>query len=219
MVLLGDRGSRWRCLVVWMSGTCSLATVTVLARPLAARLWTGPAVASVPLDAVLADLSACVLLGCAAWAWLALTATVLEVWTGAPTSRHRPMCLPDGVRRAVLAACGVALASGASAPAHATGGASHGHRHGAAVLSGLPLPVRAVAPARTSASPTGRTVVVRPGDSLWSIAQRDLPAGASDRAVARHWHAVYATNRGEIGPDPDLIEPGQHLHLPRKDRP
>ncbi|WP_331526375.1 LysM domain-containing protein [Nocardioides sp.] len=56
-------------------------------------------------------------------------------------------------------------------------------------------------------------VVVRPGDSLWSIAEADLPPGAPDRAVVSRWHAIYAVNRALVGPDPDLLEPGQRLHL------
>lgn len=57
-------------------------------------------------------------------------------------------------------------------------------------------------------------VVVRPGDSLWSIAAQELGADASAEAVAARWPQWYAANRDVIGPDPDLILPGQVLRTP-----
>jgi LysM repeat protein len=230
-VLLGDRGSRWRCLLVWASGTSALGVVALLVLPDAWALWAGrSAVASLPLDVLLRRVSACVLLACACWAWPALTATVSEAWRGAGSVGRGPWALPAGVRRVVLAACGVALVSGVVAPARADHGlGAHRHAHGLGVLRGLPLPERAVAPPRSaprtaSAEPArpARVVDVHVGDTLWVIAERDLPPGASDHDVARHWHAIYAANCRQIGPDPDVIRPGQHLHLPplaRKDRP
>jgi nucleoid-associated protein YgaU len=111
----------------------------------------------------------------------------------------------------VLAACGLALATGAS-PALAD---SHGHHHhGAALLVGLPLPDRAALPARGQPH-RPRVVEVDPGDTLWSIAARDLAADASAAVIGARWRAIYAANRVVIGPDPDVIEPGQRLRLPR----
>jgi hypothetical protein len=205
-----------------MSGTSTLGSVALLACPEAARLvGTRTSLSTLPLDQALVGLAACVLLLCAVWAWLGLSATVVEAWRGVP-ARHRPCWhLPHGVRRVVLAACGVAVASSAvtvgvssAALADATG---HRHLHGAALLSGLPLPDRAVAPTSRANQPRTRKVVVRAGDSLWSIASRDLPDDAPDPAIAARWHAIYAANRVVIGPDPDLLEPGQRLLLPRKD--
>jgi nucleoid-associated protein YgaU len=60
-------------------------------------------------------------------------------------------------------------------------------------------------------------VVVLPGDSLWAIAEDHLPTDSSDAQITVGWHALYAANRAAIGPDPDHIEPGQRLRLPRKD--
>jgi nucleoid-associated protein YgaU len=34
--------------------------------------------------------------------------------------------------------------------------------------------------------------------------------------VIRRWHAIYHRNRGVIGPDPDLIRPGQVLEIPKE---
>ncbi|RPF22613.1 LysM peptidoglycan-binding domain-containing protein [Myceligenerans xiligouense] len=78
----------------------------------------------------------------------------------------------------------------------------------------------------------GVPVVVQRGDTLWSIAtehlQPDRPtsnnrtsstdvpdAGAPDAArIASEVAAWHTTNRGAIGPDPDLIRPGTVLHAP-----
>jgi nucleoid-associated protein YgaU len=196
----------------------------LLVRPAAGGLWAArTSLDALPLDRAMVDLAAFVLLGCVAWGWLALSATVVEAWRGIGRAR-RPWHLPGVVRRVVLAACGVALATGVAAPAVATSGASPRHLHGALLLTGLPLPDRAVV---SRAAPTPRprhTVVVRQGDSLWSIAQRHLPPDAAARAIVRRWQAIYAANRALLGPNPDVIEPGQRLHLPpddppRKDRP
>lgn len=58
------------------------------------------------------------------------------------------------------------------------------------------------------------TVVVRRGDTLWDLARRHLPAGASATEIARAWPLWYAANRAVIGPDPGLLLPGQHLRVP-----
>lgn len=223
---VGDRGTRGRCLVVWLAGTSSLGAGAWLLRTGERRAWADRgALGSLSLDRVLSDIAGGVLLVCLVWAWLVLTATVAEAWRGVTPARRRTSHPSRGVRRVVLAACGVALVSGTAAPAVATaaiGVAGHHdrppRRHGAALLSGLPLPERAVAPRRDRRrAPAREAVVVRPGDSLWAIARRELPVGASDATVTDRWHAIYAGNRAVIGPDPDLIRPGQRLLLPRKD--
>jgi nucleoid-associated protein YgaU len=58
------------------------------------------------------------------------------------------------------------------------------------------------------------TVMVRPGDSLWRIAARALPRDSGRQTIERAWHRWYAANRGVIGPDPDLLQPGQQLTPP-----
>lgn len=58
------------------------------------------------------------------------------------------------------------------------------------------------------------TVVVRRGDSLWSLAAASLGRGASAAAIwasVQRWHSL---NRAVIGADPDLIRPGQVLRVP-----
>jgi nucleoid-associated protein YgaU len=61
---------------------------------------------------------------------------------------------------------------------------------------------------------SGHPVTVRPGDSLWRIAARALPRGTAGTVIERSWHRWYAANRTVIGPDPSLIQPGQHLTPP-----
>ena len=57
-------------------------------------------------------------------------------------------------------------------------------------------------------------VVVKPGDTLWSIAATELGPNATAEDVAARWPAWYDANRQQIGPDPDLILPGQVLRIP-----
>jgi LysM repeat protein len=59
-----------------------------------------------------------------------------------------------------------------------------------------------------------RRLVVKAGDSLWSLAARELGPEASAAAVAARWPEWYAANRQVIGSDPDLILPGQVLRIP-----
>jgi nucleoid-associated protein YgaU len=57
-------------------------------------------------------------------------------------------------------------------------------------------------------------VVVRPGDSLWRIAARSLRPRSSAPAIAAAWPTWWAANRSVVGPDPNLIVPGQRLRPP-----
>ena len=57
-------------------------------------------------------------------------------------------------------------------------------------------------------------VVVRPGDTLWALAARSLPAPATDAERAAEWPRWWAANREVVGDDPDLLLPGQRLAAP-----
>lgn len=63
----------------------------------------------------------------------------------------------------------------------------------------------------TNAPPT---LTVTVGDSLWRIAAAHLPATATTSDIATTWRAWYELNRTIIGPDPDLLIPGQVLTIP-----
>jgi hypothetical protein len=140
------------------------------------------------------------------WLWLVTTVTVLGLLRGR-TVRG------GATRRLVLLACGVAVVAGTGAPALASAG------DGTELLAGLSLPERAVAPhhqhaqhaePRPAASSSADTYVVRPGDSLSSIALAHPGSGSLDD----RWRALWRANRDVVGDDPDLIHPGQALRLP-----
>ena len=58
-------------------------------------------------------------------------------------------------------------------------------------------------------------VVVGPGDSLWSIAARNLPEGASAEDISASWPRWYKANRQLIGPDPNRLYIGMVLQAPQ----
>jgi nucleoid-associated protein YgaU len=204
-----------RCLVVW-----SLVAAAGSAVPLSFRAELGTAaalardgLAGTPFDAVLVAGCATVLSGCAAWFLLVSTVTLAAATRG--RAARVPGC-PDGVRRALLAACGLALvATAAPATADQTGGLPPGpvDEH---VLRGLPYPDRPAVARRPGPRPVATEVTVRAGDSLWAIARRSLPrpGPSTDAAVDERWRQIWRLNRDVVGADPDLIHPGTTLRLP-----
>ncbi|MBT2553686.1 hypothetical protein J7I89_11775 [Arthrobacter sp. ISL-5] len=62
--------------------------------------------------------------------------------------------------------------------------------------------------------PAGPEVAVRAGDSLWTIAARELGPAASDVEIAVQWPRWYVVNRQVIGADPNVLLPGQVLRPP-----
>lgn len=92
---------------------------------------------------------------------------------------------------------------------------THGHAAGARQRHGAGAPQRPArsAPSTTSSAHAGWTIV-RPGQSLWSIAQARLGPRASGSQVAQQVHRLWATNARRIGSgDPDLVYAGQKLRL------
>ena len=139
-------------------------------------------------------------------AWVLLPVVLLLLHAPAPLVRA---VSPRLLRRALFAGTAGALAM---TPVHAdrvmppSGPAHHD-------LVGLRLPDRPVAaPSPVSAGPAA--VVVRPGDTLWAIAARSLPAGATNAQIARACAQWHAANRDVIGDDPNLIFPTQRLAPP-----
>ena len=53
-----------------------------------------------------------------------------------------------------------------------------------------------------------RTYTVRPGDSLSKIAK-------SLMGDAKKWRVLYEANKDVVGSNPDLIQPGQVLKIPK----
>lgn len=56
--------------------------------------------------------------------------------------------------------------------------------------------------------------LVRPGESLWSIAAEELGPQASAAAIAQRWPQWWHTNAAQLGDQPQLLHPGQHLLTP-----
>lgn len=70
-------------------------------------------------------------------------------------------------------------------------------------------------PARHPLRDPAPVVLVHRGDTLWDIADRRLGVGSSAADIALEWPRWYAANRSTVGPDPDLLLPGQRLRVPR----
>ena len=82
-----------------------------------------------------------------------------------------------------------------------------------------PRPVRVLPPVSLTAPRPPQAaepaeVVVRRGDTLWDLAAARLAPDAEDAEIAAAWQAWWERNRLVIGPDPDLILPGQVLVVP-----
>ena len=171
--------------------------------------------------AALPDLlaGACAAVGLLAWAWI----SVCCGWCALAHVRRAPAPMV-GVPRLVQLV--VATALGVTGPGMTGAGATtlsalSAYQAGppaadratptSRVLSGLRLPDRTVGgPARP-----GRvhSWTVRPGDTLWAIAEHQLDDSASARLVDDQWRRIYGANPA-LGPDPDLIHPGTRLTLP-----
>jgi nucleoid-associated protein YgaU len=67
--------------------------------------------------------------------------------------------------------------------------------------------VEAVAVSRPDSGEESTFVLVKSGDSLWGIAERELGSGA-------RYTEIFAANR-EVIEDPDLIFPGQKIRIPK----
>jgi hypothetical protein len=197
-----------------------------VARPL---VEGGPArLGDLPLDQALTGLCAAALLGCAGWllgtaGLVALARVAGSFAPGSPLvagcARAAERACPALARGAVVAVLGLTAGTAVAGSAVAdTGPASPP----TSALAGLPLPDRAVGAGPARPAPRAavlsrpRVVVVRPGDSLWTIAADLLGPGADDAEVTAAWHRLHAANRSRVG-DPDLIRPGQRLLVPELD--
>lgn len=136
---------------------------------------------------------------------------VADAWRGLPPGSVR------GPRRWAIVLCGAGLSGVLAGPALAAPGIVASDPDWAAALSGLPLPDRPLSP-RDPRTPVAERVRVRPGDSLWRITAARLPRTAGAGRIAEGVDRLYRLNRDRIGPDPNLLRPGQVLRLPRGPR-
>ncbi|WGX95272.1 LysM peptidoglycan-binding domain-containing protein [Nocardioides sp. L-11A] len=198
---------RMRAALLWLTTTAALGGLGALAAPAVRRLATtpGPSFADLLVQACAA---VALVAGVALWVLATDVASGVLRSGGVPPGRA-----VGPVRRLLLAAYGVAVLAG-TAPASAEVPTGPDAPTGAAVLDGLPLPDRPLDRPARDGGPDPAVVVVRPGDSLWSIAAHHLGPGASPSDLASYWQRVQALNAAALGPDPDLIHPGQSLRLP-----
>ncbi|WP_448638583.1 hypothetical protein [Geodermatophilus sp. URMC 63] len=101
-------------------------------------------------------------------------------------------------------------------PAPGSGGGLNGE--GGDSSQGGPSPAQPGGTAEQSpTAPTAQPArhVVQVGESLWTITAQLLGDEVSAQQVLDRWPEVYAANRDLIGPDPDLLRPGQELVLPQ----
>jgi nucleoid-associated protein YgaU len=154
---------------------------------------------------------------CLGWIGVVLAATVLGTGRGRSAALGRRLgvwCVPALARPALAALLGLALAGPGSGVAPALAAA-----HPVSVVDTPADPLGDLTldwpRAATSGRPHPGAVVVRPGDTLWSLAAARLGAAAPPRRIAVEWPRWWAANRALIGSDPDLIHPGQRLEVPR----
>lgn len=205
-----------RTIAVWIGATAAAVGAAGLSVPgatRALRVASGSAQWH-RVDGAITDLCSVALLAATVWAWTVATTTIVGLLCGRTTARR------GRTRRLVLVACGAVLAVSAGPAVASPDGSPTG-------LDGLPYPDRPAAASATApviapnpraaeplhaaaASPSGTlTVVVQPGESLWSIAVR---TATPPEPVDAHWRAIVSANPALA--DPDLVLPGQRIVVP-----
>jgi nucleoid-associated protein YgaU len=176
------------------------------------------------------------LLAWAVWAWgavgLLLTAgSALPGVAGTLARGLLHVVLPAGARRAASLALGIGIGLNgtvvagtvlagpalAAVPVTAPAAADLGAPEWPTAVPAAPTATAAPAAPDWPASNPGQEHVVVRGDCLWRIAEAALPSGAgrpTDAEVAGAVRAWWSANAAVIGPDPDLVLPGQVLHAP-----
>ena len=145
------------------------------------------------------------LVGAALYALAAVPGAV-----GSTSRRLARVVTPRLVRRLAIIGFAAGTAGIGAVPAMAT------------TIDRGPLPAESVKSGSTPAEmpdpghqrATPRTVTVRTGDCLWSLAQAHLPQGASTTQIDHEWRRWYRVNRDRIGSDPDLLADGVALLVP-----
>ena len=160
-------------------------------------------------------LSAAGLTAWVVWAWgslgLALTAaSAVPGAVGGAAGRLLRVLLPAGARRSAALALGIGLGIAAPVLLHSpVVGTGH------VILAGASTP--GAVPDWPAEQAADSHVVVH-GDCLWDIAAAGLGTAGSpgtNAAIAGAVQAWWSANAQVIGPNPDLILPGQVLRAPQ----
>lgn len=175
-------------------------------------------------DAALAALAGALLWLAALWLAAGLAATLLGVLPGPAGGLARAIAgrtVPAALRRAILAAAGASLVISplTCTPAVAAGGIASQPTIASQPAPGWPAdppapswPLDPAEPARP-AEPA-EPVIVRPGQSLWTITADQLGPRATNSQISLEWPYWYRANRAAIGADPNLLRPGTELIAP-----
>ena len=181
-------------------------------------------------DALLEQAAAWVLLGTLGWGAVLVLAAVVERLSAGRLPALGWVGCPRRVRPLLLAAVGLAVLLPGAAAQATPGSAGGSSGEGGGTGRALPAPSRpvddgatpthtaplrqALAPRPAPATAPGDTVTVRPGDSLWSLSAERLGPRSRAAEVAVLVEGVHRLNREVVGPDPDLLRPGQQLRFP-----
>lgn len=199
------------------------ATLGRTATTEARRLWSGRT--DLAFDDLVLACSVSLLAAVAGWLGVAILLTLaaegpdcVRTFVG----RLARLVTPSLCRAVLGGACGAAVLAGPSAllPASAVALDPRDARSptwpAGRCLGGpadLPLPDRPLSSAPTVQEHSLR---VRRGDTLWAIAARRLPDGATNAEIARAWPRWFRANRDRVGPDPHLIRSGTRLRVPAR---
>ena len=167
------------------------------------------------------------------------TATPMATWSAAPVAGDPTGGVPSAAwpltpgGHSARASTGAGPSGGTGEGSGATDGRSVDAAAGTTDGTGATAPDAAWTPPRPDRTPVpdpealhllsrapdagtlvDEDVVVRRGDTLWSIAARFLGPAATAEEIAREWPRWHEANRHAVGDDPDLIQPGQVLQPP-----
>lgn len=178
-------------------------------------------VSGIDFDRSLAAGATLLLVALSIWA-LACIALSLASERAAAARVLARLITPRFVRRALFLGAAGALAIGPASAVHDAGQGAPAPAKSVTSqsLDGLHLPDRPVGTTTVvsaATTPGPRVITVRRGDSLWSIAARDLGPEANNAEIAeatKRWHDV---NHAVIGIDPNVIFPHQQLTSPAKE--
>lgn len=151
--------------------------------------------------------------------WLALglvvgVAAELPGAAGRAAAAIGTIVLPRAIRQVVSLTLGVGMLTAGASAASADPAPARPETPAASTAVAVDWPLQPSSAPTPDSAPVDTAVVVRPGDSLWAIAASRLGTAATCTEIAAAVASWYAANHELIGPDPDLIHPGQRLVPP-----